>query len=258
MTKADYLFSIPLVFWLAGCGGRRRKRRPPRSLRPSRCSVVTAGTEQWPAIYEATGTVRARTSAMIAAKWMGYVREVKVQVGDRVREGQLLVTLDARDLDASAKPREAAREEVRKRDAGGRQRGGGREGQSRPGADHVQAHEGAVSRRSRSRTRSSTKPRPSSRRRRRRTRWRGPSATQLDSKLAQADQEVRVRASDAQLRRSARALRRRGDGEVGGARESGRARRAAADHRARRRYRLEASVDESQLGCDSRRASRCR
>jgi RND family efflux transporter MFP subunit len=44
---------------------------------------------------------------------MGYVREVKVQTGDRVREGQVLVTLDARDLDLNSQRAEAAREEVR-------------------------------------------------------------------------------------------------------------------------------------------------
>ena len=76
-------------------------------------STVTAATETWPSIYEATGTVRARTSAVISAKLMGYVREVKVQAGDRVREGQLLVTLDTRDLDVSSRRAEAAREEVR-------------------------------------------------------------------------------------------------------------------------------------------------
>jgi RND family efflux transporter MFP subunit len=44
---------------------------------------------------------------------MGYVREVKVTTGDHVRAGQLLVTLDTRDLDANARRAEAAREEVR-------------------------------------------------------------------------------------------------------------------------------------------------
>jgi RND family efflux transporter MFP subunit len=44
---------------------------------------------------------------------MGYVREVKVQAGDRVREGQLLVTLDARDLDVNSRRAEAALIEVR-------------------------------------------------------------------------------------------------------------------------------------------------
>jgi RND family efflux transporter MFP subunit len=44
---------------------------------------------------------------------MGYVREVKVTTGNLVRAGQLLVTLDTRDLDANARRAEAAREGVR-------------------------------------------------------------------------------------------------------------------------------------------------
>jgi RND family efflux transporter MFP subunit len=111
MTKA-MLFSIPLLVWLAGCGEPPEVPTAAQSQAVA-VNVATASAQQWPAIYEATGTVRARSSAIIAAKWMGYVREVKVQVGDRVREGQLLVTLDARDLDASANRATAAREEVR-------------------------------------------------------------------------------------------------------------------------------------------------
>jgi membrane fusion protein, multidrug efflux system len=76
-------------------------------------STVTAGVEQWPSLYETTGTVRARQAATISARWMGHVREVKVAVGDRVRAGQLLVVLDARDLDAAAQRARAGREEAR-------------------------------------------------------------------------------------------------------------------------------------------------
>jgi membrane fusion protein, multidrug efflux system len=112
MTK-HLLFSIPFVIWLAGCGEALRDEEPTASsVPPVAVSTVTAATEAWPSIYEATGTVRARTTAVISAKLMGYVREVKVQTGDRVREGQLLVTLDARDLDLSSRRAEAAREEV--------------------------------------------------------------------------------------------------------------------------------------------------
>src|ERR1039458_4610480 len=112
MTKR-LLIPIPLVMWLAGCG-EAPKEKPAASPAPAiGVSAVTAITETWPSIYEATGTVRARTSAVISAKLMGYVREVKVQTGDRVREGQLLVTLDTRDLDISSRRAEAAREEVR-------------------------------------------------------------------------------------------------------------------------------------------------
>jgi RND family efflux transporter MFP subunit len=44
---------------------------------------------------------------------MAYVREVRVAAGDRVREGQLLVALDSRDLDAGYRQAEAAQAEAR-------------------------------------------------------------------------------------------------------------------------------------------------
>jgi RND family efflux transporter MFP subunit len=103
------LLSIVL---LAGCSAERPATPGPPSS-PVAVSVVAAANAEVPSIYEATGTVRARSSTVISAKWMGYVREVKVQIGDRVREGQLLVVLDARDLDATSSRAAAAREEVR-------------------------------------------------------------------------------------------------------------------------------------------------
>ena len=106
------LWSIPFVLWLAGCGSPR-ETKPTSQAPPVAVSVVAVAEQQWPSIYEATGTVRARNSAVIAAKLLSYVREVKVQAGDRVREGQLLVTLDARDLDVNSRRAEAALDEVR-------------------------------------------------------------------------------------------------------------------------------------------------
>lgn len=111
MTKY-LLIAIPLVIWLAGCGGVPREKPAASSAPAVAVSTVTAATATWPSIYEAVGTVRARTSAVIAAKLMGYVRAVDVETGDHVREGQLLVTLDARDLDVNSRRAEAAREEV--------------------------------------------------------------------------------------------------------------------------------------------------
>ena len=111
--KNTALWLIPTALWLAGCGEHPRGTNPVGSAPPVSVQTVTAKQVQWPSLYEATGTVRARTSAIIAAKLMGYVREVKVQTGDRVREGQLLVTLDARDLDVNSRRAEAALDEVR-------------------------------------------------------------------------------------------------------------------------------------------------
>lgn len=100
------------VLWLAGCGEAPREEAAATSPAVP-VSTVAASSEGWPNTYEAAGTVRARTSAVIAAKLMGYVREVKVQTGDHVREGQPLVAIDARDLDLGRSRAEAAREEVR-------------------------------------------------------------------------------------------------------------------------------------------------
>src|ERR1035438_6902441 len=104
-----FLLLTPFVIWLAGCGEAPPRLKSASTAAPVAGNVVATAVQQWPSIYEATGTVRARSSAVISAKWMGYVREVKVQVGDRVREGQLLAVLDARDLDASSNRAEAAR-----------------------------------------------------------------------------------------------------------------------------------------------------
>ena len=104
---------MPMSMWLTGCGEGPREKRATPETRAVSVTAVSVTTETWPSLYEATGTVRARTSAPISAKLMGAVREVKVQVGDRVHEGQLLVTLEARDLEVSSRRAEAARESVR-------------------------------------------------------------------------------------------------------------------------------------------------
>jgi RND family efflux transporter MFP subunit len=112
MTKL--MVPIAAALWLAGCGeASKEKSVAAQPANPVAVSAVAVEAETWPSIYEATGTVRARTSATISAKLMGYVREVKVQAGDRVQSGQLLVTLDTRDLDVGSRRAEAGREEAR-------------------------------------------------------------------------------------------------------------------------------------------------
>jgi len=52
--------------------------------------------------FEAAGTAEPIRLATLSTKLMGTVTEVTVHEGDRVASGQLLVRLDARDLDAKA------------------------------------------------------------------------------------------------------------------------------------------------------------
>jgi membrane fusion protein, multidrug efflux system len=114
MTKSVFLL-VSVAMWLAGCGDSTKAKSVASSAKPVAVSVMTASIETWPSVYETTGTVRARSSAVISARSMGYVREVKAQVGEHVRESQLLVTLDSRDLEISSRRAESAREEVRAR-----------------------------------------------------------------------------------------------------------------------------------------------
>jgi RND family efflux transporter MFP subunit len=106
------------MIWLAvlnGCGGEPHPQAAPGHTAgtdavPVRTAPVSV--QQWPDVYQATGTVRARTATVLSSRLMAYVREVAVQVGDRVQEGQLLVTLDAQDLDTNVRRAEAADAEV--------------------------------------------------------------------------------------------------------------------------------------------------
>ena len=62
--------------------------------------------------YQATGTVRARYSVVIAAKISANILEARVQTGDHVQAGQTLIVLDRGDLEASLRRCEAARAEA--------------------------------------------------------------------------------------------------------------------------------------------------
>ena len=100
------------ALFLVSCGGEQARRTEAASASPVQVQTVEVCAQQWPAVYEATGTVRARTTAVVASKVMAYVQQVSVQVGDRVRAGQVLITVDARDLEANVRRAEAARTEV--------------------------------------------------------------------------------------------------------------------------------------------------
>ena len=101
-----------LSLGLTAC--REAPKTAQASANPSTTAVpvVPAASAELPSFYEASGTVRARTSAVLASKILGLVREVKVRTGDPVGAGQLLVTIDSRDLDVAIRQAQAAREEA--------------------------------------------------------------------------------------------------------------------------------------------------
>jgi RND family efflux transporter MFP subunit len=103
-----------LAILLAGCGsGHSPGQTEPASLPPVPVHTAAVKSVDWPVTYEAPGTVRARTTAVLSSRVMGYIREIRAEPGDRVAAGQLLVTIDSRDLDAAVHQAQAAETEAR-------------------------------------------------------------------------------------------------------------------------------------------------
>lgn len=50
--------------------------------------------------FEVSGKVESSQNASISTRMMGYITDIKVKVGDKVQKGQLLVTIDSRDIQA--------------------------------------------------------------------------------------------------------------------------------------------------------------
>ena len=108
------LFTIPaaLLLLLAACGREEPKKTAAAPKPAVAVQAAAVALEERPEIYEATGTVRARATGTVSSRVMGYVQQVNAQVGDRVRQGQVLVTIDARDLETGVRRAEAGRTEV--------------------------------------------------------------------------------------------------------------------------------------------------
>ena len=70
-----------------------RNDAPPEIVRD--VTLLTAQKTTVPDYIEATGTVRAAQSAQLASQVMGAITRVNVHEGDRVRRGEVLITIDA-------------------------------------------------------------------------------------------------------------------------------------------------------------------
>ena len=76
---------------------RRRLERAPASIE---VRVAKAAVQPLAQTFDAGGIVKARTTAQISSRIVAELQEMRVQPGDRVRQGQILAVLDDRDLDA--------------------------------------------------------------------------------------------------------------------------------------------------------------
>jgi RND family efflux transporter MFP subunit len=80
---------------LSGCAKHEPDRHTTAAVRV-RTDVLVARTES--ATAEAVGTLRAAREATISGKVMGTIIEIRHSAGDAVREGEILLVIDSRDV----------------------------------------------------------------------------------------------------------------------------------------------------------------
>jgi RND family efflux transporter MFP subunit len=108
------LMSIPMAAAavLAGCGGKEAGKQAAPPAPPAAVTAVKIAAGSLPEEYEATGTVRARTTSVLSARLMGHIREVRVQAGDMVKSGQVVAVIEAREVETALRQAQAARSEA--------------------------------------------------------------------------------------------------------------------------------------------------
>ena len=106
---------------LIGCSEKIEPGHSPKAPSASiQAPVAVARFQTHPFIYEAVGTIAPRTASTIGSKLMGTVKAVNVQEGDLVREGDILLVLDQRQVSAQLRQAEAALAEAQRAEASAR------------------------------------------------------------------------------------------------------------------------------------------
>lgn len=99
-------FCLPLfmAMMISGCSNQHEtaSSQPSAPQHVSGITLESVKASELPDTFEASGTVRARTSAMVSCRIPGVISVLKVREGDRVKKGELLIQLDARENQATA------------------------------------------------------------------------------------------------------------------------------------------------------------
>jgi RND family efflux transporter MFP subunit len=101
------------VMAAAGCSKPPASPRAAQAaLAPLTATVHVVGTGTHQAVEEVVGTVRAKLRAVLEAKVSGRIEHLPVVTGQRVKQGELLVRLDAREIRARLDQALAVREQA--------------------------------------------------------------------------------------------------------------------------------------------------
>jgi len=118
MMSLQRLGFISLAFLILlpyGCGDKIEPGNEKRTEVPIvQVAVAIARTTSQPLFYKAVGTVQPVTTSTLSSKLMGTVKEIRVQEGDRVKQGETLVIIDKRQVTAQLRQAQAVLDEARR------------------------------------------------------------------------------------------------------------------------------------------------
>ncbi|MBN1567833.1 MAG: efflux RND transporter periplasmic adaptor subunit [Acidobacteria bacterium] len=106
-TKALIFVLLSMLALQLGCGEKRTDSNAPGG-KPAQVHVIAIQHESIPAFFAAPGTVQARNRIALSSQINGFVREMRVRVGDSVKPDQILAVLDARDAESQKSLAQAA------------------------------------------------------------------------------------------------------------------------------------------------------
>jgi len=96
LKKLSFI-TLLLSLLLAGCSDSTKTEIKEPTLKVTTTQVNSLQTNQ---LFSASGTIEAVKSANIGTRLMGYVANVNVKIGDKVKKGDLLLSINSADLKA--------------------------------------------------------------------------------------------------------------------------------------------------------------
>lgn len=109
------LFAIFMLFFPFACSEKTEPGTTTESHPVLKdVHVATVHMTDQPLIYEAVGTVLAGATSNLAGKLLGTVKSIRVKEGDWVKEGDTLVIIDPRQVEAGLSKAEAGLSEAKK------------------------------------------------------------------------------------------------------------------------------------------------
>lgn len=98
MKKYIYTASVLGIFFLTGCSGKKAPET--QHEKPVAVTVNRSASQGSGSYATASGKLVAKNSVNVSTRMMGYITAMNVEVGQNVRAGQLLVSINNADIQA--------------------------------------------------------------------------------------------------------------------------------------------------------------